>query len=224
MQYKNEFQVGTLSLERHVRVTLGIGLAPVILAASFIVAVQGWDTPVMYFICGFSMGLWLILWGLHDIIFTPQVYSKVGARLKVLSPGWFPLVLLLFRYTFFVLTFVIIGKTASWVGMGITLWMKIFYLILLVMTPIIKLIDKLISENLKKWQNICIELLRRTHTICLVLFVLGVANMIFLTEDAKATGSAHPVFLLIWVTGIIMILSTLILLLDYISRYEDHYR
>jgi cytochrome c oxidase subunit IV len=48
--------------------------------------------------------------------------------------------------------------------------------------------------------------------------------MIFLTEDAKATGSAHPVFLLIWVAGIIMILSTLILLLDYISRYEDHYR
>ncbi|MFT5497412.1 MAG: hypothetical protein ACI9TH_002818 [Kiritimatiellia bacterium] len=224
MRYQNEFQLGTRSLERHVKVTLGIGLAPMILAGSFIVSVQGWDTPLMYFICGFSLGLWMVLWGLHEIMFTPQVHSRIGQMMKTKGPKWFPFMLLVFRYTFFILTFIIIGKTASWVGMTVTPWMKISYITLLVLTPIAKLINKLVPDDLRKWQDVCIEVFRRVYAICLVLFGLGMANMLFLTEEAKASGSAHPLYLLIWVLGVIVILSILILLLDYVTRYDNHHK
>jgi hypothetical protein len=43
----------------------------------------------------------------------------------------------------------------------------------------------------------------------------------FLTEKATKEG-VNPVFLITWLIGILAILSSMIMLLDFFARYEQH--
>ena len=221
MQYDSEFQLGTRSLERHVEVTRLIGLLPIVLCATFIASVDGWQSPMVFYIFGTTIGLELILWGLYEVMFTAHPNSRAGERIKLSAPKWFPLIMLIFRYTFFAFTFLVIWNCFVWLGIKPTLWIRITFYMVVIITPVRKLIDKLVSADRKKWADVCIELLKHLHINTLVFFVLGLANAMFLTEKAAVEG-VHAGFLLTWLVGVLVILSSSIILLDYFARYEQH--
>ena len=222
MQYNSEYQLGTRSLEKHFHVTMAIGLAPIILCASFIANVKGWQSALVFLILGCTIGLDLILWGLYEIMFTPSPNSRLGERFKTNAPRWFPMVMLIFRYIFFIFTFLVIWKCIIWLNFKPTLWIRITFFMVLVITPIRKLTDKLASPDRKKAADIAIELLKHFHINTLVFFVLGMVNATFLTEKTFQAGIAPPPYTITWTIGILTVLSSMIILLDFFARYEQH--
>ena len=222
MQYESEYQLGTRSLERHLHVTMGIGLMPIILCATFIANIKGWQSPIVFFTLGTTIGFEMILWGLYEIMFTPTPNSRIGNRLKTNAPRWFPLVMLIFRYVFFAFTFLVIWKCIIWLNFKPTMWIRITFFLVLIVTPIRKLTDKLVSPDRTMAVDILIELLKHLHVNILVFFVLGLVNAAFLTETTLRSGVTPPPYIITWTIGVLTMLSSMIILLDFFARYEQH--
>lgn len=224
MPVSQEYQVGSLTLHKHVKFTYLIGLIPIVLSTCYLWYERGVANLMMWLTVGICLGLELMIWGGYEVLFHKKLTTRWARYFQEHGPFLFPVFLLTARFIMFSMGFVVIWKAAREMGFPITPWMTISFFALLAVMPIHRTLQGLVVEGESKGWDIITDFVRLIHTNTVMLFVMAFITSGQAAEEGGGSDGINIGSVFLWMIPVLTVISTLILFVDRILNYEARNR
>jgi hypothetical protein len=223
MPLSQEYHIGTRSFRQHVDVTLGTVLLPVALALAHRVNLPERPPWLALWIAGTSLAVGCWVWGGYRVAWEGEPATRWGRWMQAVAAEVYPPLLLFWRYLLFAFCFLLAWDAAKAVGFQANLWMEISLYAKLALHPLHRLLTDILPSTRRKGRAVATALVRMLNlnaTISLCLALLSATAI----GDSVRTGENLVLAVLVLVPVALTVISSVILFLDYLIRFEAHTR
>ena len=223
MPLSQEYHISTRTFLQHVKVSAFTALLPIVLASAFILYLKSEPPFLMYWIIGASVALELFIWGGFLIAWEFEPRTRWGRRAHENAPEVYPPLMLMMRYALYAFCYLVAWEAAKALGLRTNAWMNISFYAKLLIHPVNRFFTDILEPSRRKRQAVATALVRMLNlniTISLVLSLFSTTTI----ADAIRHGDNLPLAIVVFVPVVLVVVSSFILFLDFILRYDIHAR
>lgn len=223
MPLSQEFHISSRSFLQHVQVACVSGLIPVVLGVAFLLYLPAEKPHFVLWLMGVSASLTLVLAAGYQLCFEEEPGSNWGWRFRDSAPLVYPPAVVLTRQVFYAFSFLIMWRAAKVLGLKVNLWMDISFHLVLLLQPFTTFFKDLFEPGRRKGWVIVAAFVRMLKLNVNLSFFLSIVSTTT-AADAIRRGEGLPVAVLILVPCGLVSVTSFILFIDLILRWEVHER
>jgi hypothetical protein len=223
MPLSQEYHISSRTFVQHVKISVFTSLLPIGLAIAYLLYVPGSSPNLMLWVIGASLSILCLLVGGWGLAWETEPGSRWGKWFHSESPYLYPPMLLILRYVLFAFCFVIAWRSAQALGLKTNLWMDASFYTKLVFHPLKRIFVDMLEPSRRKWRVLVTAFVRMINlnaTMSLSLSLFSTTNI----ADAIVSGDNLVLAILVFVPVTLTAVSSLILFLDLVLRYNVHMR
>ncbi|MBU0678909.1 MAG: hypothetical protein KJ626_12420 [Verrucomicrobia bacterium] len=198
----------------HYHFTQALGLVPMIVVGTFILAEPVAPPPVWWMYLGLGIGLQLLLWGTFALHDNPAVRQRWARWLAAHGDRWFPWFIFLIQNVYMYLAFVILDLAIARLGFGISVGNRLMILSLVTLVPIRRLYNEFEATRRGGGPALIGNFLGMVTTCLVAGFVAHTLTQMTTPGEPTPGKEETPVFLFVWTPAVLVIISSVILFID----------